>query len=293
MIFDHPDEIGSATTATDCTGNTVNEKLYYPFGEFWTGYALPNLGMHQEFAQLPDYDPETDQYNTLARHYSPSGRWMSPDPGGLKFVHFDDPQTWNMYAYVRNNPTTLTDPTGEGFWDNLGSWLQGNGWNPPPPPPPPPPTPPSGEAKEAFRGSESGYHPNGGKETVANIAGHVNAETQGMKDSKSENVPLSTAREEIAHVRINSEEAYGNKVDRRAGMAPVKMSGPDFQRSVDAAINAAVQNAQGADPTNGAIRMNMRTSMGDTSNYQGFPIHTQAGPYISTTEYKVINTYGP
>jgi RHS repeat-associated protein len=112
MIFDHPDEIGSATTATDCTGNLVNEKLYYPFGEFWTGYALPNLGMHQEFAQLPDYDPETDQYNTLARHYSPSGRWLSPDPGGVKVVHLDDPQTWNMYAYVRNNPTTLTDPTG-------------------------------------------------------------------------------------------------------------------------------------------------------------------------------------
>ena len=77
MIFDHPDEIGSATTSTDCTGNTVNEKLYYPFGESWTGAALPNLGAHQEFAQLPDYDPEIDQYNTLNRHYSPSGRWMA------------------------------------------------------------------------------------------------------------------------------------------------------------------------------------------------------------------------
>jgi len=110
MIFDHPDEIGSATTATDCAGNNVQERLYYPFGEFWTGAG--NLGMHQEFAQLPDYDPETDQYNTANRHYTPSGRWLSPDPGGLKVVKVDDPQTWNMYAYVRNNPTTLTDPTG-------------------------------------------------------------------------------------------------------------------------------------------------------------------------------------
>ena len=38
--------------------------------------------MHQTFAKLPDYDPETDQYNTANRHYSPMGRWMSPDPGG-------------------------------------------------------------------------------------------------------------------------------------------------------------------------------------------------------------------
>ncbi|MBZ5671182.1 MAG: hypothetical protein LAO04_15815 [Acidobacteriia bacterium] len=41
-----------------------------------------------------------------------NGRWLSPDPGGLKVVHLDDPQTWNMYAYVRNNPTTFTDPSG-------------------------------------------------------------------------------------------------------------------------------------------------------------------------------------
>jgi hypothetical protein len=45
--------------------------------------------------------------------YSPNfGRWLSPDPIGKAAVKLDDPQTWNMYAYVRNNPTTLTDPTG-------------------------------------------------------------------------------------------------------------------------------------------------------------------------------------
>jgi RHS repeat-associated protein len=111
-IFDHPDQIGSMSTASDYTGNNFNEKLFYPFGELWTGAALPSFNMHQTSAHLPDYDPETDQYNTLNRHYSPSGRWLSPDPGGVKIVKLDDPQTWNMYAYVRNNPTTLTDPTG-------------------------------------------------------------------------------------------------------------------------------------------------------------------------------------
>jgi RHS repeat-associated protein len=113
VIFDHPDELGSATTATDCTGKNVQERLYYPFGEFWNGAG--SLGMHQMFAQLPDYDPETDQYVTPNRHYAPMGRWLTPDPSGVKAARLDDPQTWNMYAYVRNNPTTLTDPTGLDF----------------------------------------------------------------------------------------------------------------------------------------------------------------------------------
>ena len=64
------------------------------------------------FARLPDYDPETNEYNTANRHYTPMGRWMSPDPSGVKAASLDDPQTWNMYAYARNNPTTVTDPSG-------------------------------------------------------------------------------------------------------------------------------------------------------------------------------------
>jgi RHS repeat-associated protein len=53
------------------------------------------------------------EWQTDTRRYPQRlGRWQTPDPGGMKVVHLDDPQTWNMYAYVRNNPTTLTDPTG-------------------------------------------------------------------------------------------------------------------------------------------------------------------------------------
>ena len=58
-------------------------------------------------------DAESGSDHTLNRQY-PSNlrRWVTPDPAGLIAVRFESPQTWNLYAYVGNNPLTLTDPTG-------------------------------------------------------------------------------------------------------------------------------------------------------------------------------------
>jgi hypothetical protein len=114
-----------------------------------------------------------------------------------------------------------------------------------------------------------------------------------MKDSKSENKPLESAREEIAHVRMNGEAAFGPKVDALAGMAPINMSGPDYGPSYEATANAAWDNAAGIDPTHGATQMNMRTSMENRNDFEGDSLHTQSGPYISPSRYTVIDTYGP
>ncbi len=47
-----------------------------------------------------------------ARYYASSmGRFMSPDPL-LNSGRPDDPQSWNRYSYVRNNPLSRIDPTG-------------------------------------------------------------------------------------------------------------------------------------------------------------------------------------
>ena len=41
---------------------------------------------------------------------------MSPDPNqDSGFEHMDDPQSWNGYSYVRNSPTTGTDPDGRNY----------------------------------------------------------------------------------------------------------------------------------------------------------------------------------
>jgi RHS repeat-associated protein len=70
---------------------------------------------------LPYRDVNTATDLTTARVSSPNfGRWFSPDPIGRAAVKLDDPQTWNMYAYARNNPTTFTDPTGLYELNNSG-----------------------------------------------------------------------------------------------------------------------------------------------------------------------------
>lgn len=40
------------------------------------------------------------------------GRWISPDPAGLAAVDPTNPQSWNRYAYVMNNPLSFVDPLG-------------------------------------------------------------------------------------------------------------------------------------------------------------------------------------
>jgi len=47
-------------------------------------------------------------------YHSTQGRWVSPDPAGLAAVDPSNPQSWNRYAYVTNNPLALTDPLGLG-----------------------------------------------------------------------------------------------------------------------------------------------------------------------------------
>ena len=52
-------------------------------------------------------------YDFLFRQQSSSqGRWLAPDPAGLAAVDITNPQTWNRYAYVMNDPVDNYDPLG-------------------------------------------------------------------------------------------------------------------------------------------------------------------------------------
>jgi RHS repeat-associated protein len=62
-------------------------------------------------------DSESGLDNFGLRYLTSSmGRFMSPDPGNISgLLHQDDPQSWNAYSYVRNNPINLTDENGDTY----------------------------------------------------------------------------------------------------------------------------------------------------------------------------------
>jgi RHS repeat-associated protein len=61
-----------------------------------------------------EHDSESSLEYFGARYYgSALGRFTSPDPIFFQKEMLRDPQRFNLYGYVRNNPLSATDPTGE------------------------------------------------------------------------------------------------------------------------------------------------------------------------------------
>jgi RHS repeat-associated protein len=98
------DALGSTVALTDPSGAVKTSYSYEPFGKTTTtGEANANA---QRYTGRED--DGTGLYYYRARYYHPGlQRFISEDPVG-----FDAGDT-NLYAYVGNNPTNLTDPSGE------------------------------------------------------------------------------------------------------------------------------------------------------------------------------------
>jgi RHS repeat-associated protein len=115
------DHLGSPRAWTDHSGNLLagGRHDYLPFGEESSvgigirtselGYGVDNI--RQKFTGK-EKDGETELYYFLARYYSSiQGRFTSPDEPLLDQWE-TDPQSWNLYSYVRNNPLKYIDPFG-------------------------------------------------------------------------------------------------------------------------------------------------------------------------------------
>ena len=113
----YTDQVSSERVQTQysTSGSTVNESCQnLPFGDaFPCQHPQGGYGGDAYYFAALSTDPVGNDNHAVAREYSGTqGRWESPDPAGIAAVDPSNPQSWNKYAYVMNNPLRNIDPTG-------------------------------------------------------------------------------------------------------------------------------------------------------------------------------------
>jgi RHS repeat-associated protein len=116
LHFQLQDWLGSRRVQTDIAGNPEETFSNLPFGDGFT--TTPASGApstaddateHHFTGKERDTESGLDYFG--ARYYGSSmGRFMSADNG--EDQDMQNPQSWNLYSYVQNNPLTNTDPDG-------------------------------------------------------------------------------------------------------------------------------------------------------------------------------------
>jgi RHS repeat-associated protein len=115
--FDHSDWLGTIRAHSNTMGASVETCASLAFGDAQNCTGTDWSPLHYTGQSL---DPESNLTHFLYRQLSTTqGRWTTPDPAGLAVADASNPQTWNRYAYVLNNPLSYIDPSGlECVWDD-------------------------------------------------------------------------------------------------------------------------------------------------------------------------------
>ena len=112
----HQDHL-SVRLTTNASGAILTQEGHFPFGEAWYSSGPANNWYFTSYER----DTESGLDYALARYFdSRTGMFGSADPLAGKP---EDPQSWNRYAYGRNNPITITDPSGQSWWSDALSLI--------------------------------------------------------------------------------------------------------------------------------------------------------------------------
>jgi RHS repeat-associated protein len=108
IVYQHRDHL-SPRLYTSSTGADLGEEGTFPFGEPWYSNGTTSNWVFTSYER----DAESGNDNAMARSYASSqARFLSPDPSQ---GNPSNPQSWNRYSYVGNDPINVTDPSGK-FW---------------------------------------------------------------------------------------------------------------------------------------------------------------------------------
>ena len=105
ITYVHPDQL-SPRMLTNDSGLVAGQQAHYPFGEAW---YMQNSTTKWTFTSY-ERDPDSQNDYAISRIYTNRfGRFLSSDQTGVAFA---DPQSWNGYSYVLDNPIDRIDPLG-------------------------------------------------------------------------------------------------------------------------------------------------------------------------------------
>lgn len=114
LFWRHTDHLATAVIRTNTSGLELCDSRYYPYGEEATSTCASDN--YKFTGKERDAESGLDYFG--ARYYgSPLGRFTTPDESFVDQFE-DDPQSWNLYSYVRNNPIRFRDPTGQACRQN-------------------------------------------------------------------------------------------------------------------------------------------------------------------------------
>lgn len=115
LEYYHVDALGSVRAVTDASGAVVRTHHYHPFGE---AVGVEGSTDPLRFTGKPR-DGETGLDYFGARYYAGrTGRFTTVDPVVVVDRSIADPQSWNRYKYVKNNPLRYVDRDGR-IWETL------------------------------------------------------------------------------------------------------------------------------------------------------------------------------
>jgi RHS repeat-associated protein len=111
--FYSSDQIGSEQMLSAGGNWPVSSDTYYPFGQ--EAYPSGDNNHYKFTGKERDIESGLDYFG--ARYYvSGIGRFMSADWSAqaqpVPYASLEEPQTLNLFAYVKNNPISLVDPNG-------------------------------------------------------------------------------------------------------------------------------------------------------------------------------------